>query len=173
MLHTDTLVEYVRTATADVFTTMLDLALEHQPGHVDGQDPAISDGVLGFIGMAGPWAGAGVITCSAAFACQICSHLLMTETDSVNEEVLDAVGEVTNMIIGGFKTLVEQETGPLGLSIPTVIFGRNFRSRSTGHQDWTVVPFQCGQEIVEVRVCLSPAANTPPRHGFSHSMLMA
>jgi chemotaxis protein CheX len=44
----------------------------------------------------------------------------MTEASSVDEDVLDAVAEITNMIIGSVKTDLEGELGPLGLSIPTV-----------------------------------------------------
>ncbi len=58
--------------------------------------------------------------------------MLMTEAPSVNEDVLDAVAELTNMIIGSVKTDLESQLGPLGLSIPTVVFGRNFRTRSAG-----------------------------------------
>ena len=148
---------YVRTATSDVFSTMLGLELEPLPDRVDNDAPRISDGVLAFVGLAGPWTGAGVILCSAAFACHICGQFLMTEFQSVNEEVLDSMGELANMIIGNFKTMAEEHLGPLGLSIPTVIYGRNFTSRSVGRNDWIVIPFACGGEQMEIRVCIAPS----------------
>jgi chemotaxis protein CheX len=169
MVDNDKLTEYVRASTAEVFSTMLGMEIEAGETHLEQSAPAVSDGVLSLIGLAGPWTGAGTISCSAAFACRICTQLLMTEAKSVDEDVLDAVGEVTNMIIGNFKTLVEEHLGPLGLSIPTVIFGRNFTSRSIGHSDWIVTPFMCGGEKMEVRVCLSPAkqlGNVP--HAMHH-----
>ncbi|HYP08368.1 MAG TPA: hypothetical protein VER03_19195, partial [Bryobacteraceae bacterium] len=45
--------------------------------------------------------------------------------------------------------------GPMGLSIPTVIYGRNFSSRAVGKQEWTVVPFDCEGERLEVQLCLA------------------
>ena len=72
---------------------------------------------------------AGSISCTPALACRICSQMLMTESTAVDEEVLDAVAELTNMIIGSVKTDLEQHLGPLGLSIPTVVFGRNFKNQ--------------------------------------------
>ena len=69
------------------------------------------------MGLAGSWTGAGAIACTAEF-CKISAKLLMSEYSSVNEEVLDAVGEVTNMVIGNFKNSSEDLPGPLGLSIP-------------------------------------------------------
>lgn len=169
MIEPQKLVEYSRSATAEVFSTMLGLELEAEAERVDPECPTISDGVMALVGMAGSWAGAGVICCSAAFACQICNALVGTTAEAVDEEVLDAVGEVANMIIGNLKTAVEEHVGPLGLSIPTVIYGRNFTSRSIGQNNWTVLPFRSGSETMEVRVCLSPAKEpVAPRAGYSH-----
>lgn len=170
MISTQQIEEYVRSATAEVFATMLGMELEAGKPYLDKNDPAVSDGVLSFVGLAGPWAGAGAISSTAGFACQICSALLMMEATSVNEEVLDAVGEVTNMVIGNFKTMAEQHLGPLGLSIPTVIFGHNFTSRSTGHNEWVVLPFSYNNEAIEIRVCLSPVKDikhTGSPHGVA------
>src|SRR5690242_14297337 len=99
MIDDKTIVDFVRTAAADVFSTMLGMEIEGHPEYTDKKAPTTSDGVLAFVGIAGPWTGAGAINCSAPFACQICNQLLMMEADSVNEDVLDAVGEVANMIV--------------------------------------------------------------------------
>jgi hypothetical protein len=48
------------------------------------------------------------------------------------------------------------------LSIPTVIFGRNYRARSTGAVDWTVVPFVSGGERMDIRICLVLGSETSP-----------
>ena len=79
----------------------------------------------------------------------------MVEYTAVDDEVLDAVAEVTNMILGNVKTSLEERLGPMGLSIPTVIYGRNFSSRTVGKQEWTVVPFDCDGERLEVQLCLA------------------
>ena len=86
----------------------------------------------------------------------------MTEFASVDQEVLDAVGEVTNMIIGNFKNALENEIGPTALGIPVVIFGHNFTASSVHTADWVVVPFLCGAEKMDVKVCLAPQAQ--PAH---------
>jgi chemotaxis protein CheX len=170
MIEEKTIVEYVRTAAKDVCSTMLGLEIVSQPEYTDQNAPTTSDGVLAIVGIAGTWTGAGVISCTAAFACRICNQLLMSEASSVNDEVLDAVGEVANMIIGNFKTMIEEKLGPLGLSIPTVIYGRNFTSRSLGTNKWVVLPFSCNGEGMEIRCCLT-AAREPMsvRGGYSHT----
>ena len=168
MIRTEKVVEYVRNATESVFTTMLDMEVQASPQHMDSQSPASSGGVLSFVGMAGAWAGTGVISCSTDFARRVCAALLMTEADSVNEEVLDAMGELTNMIIGNFKNMAEEHLGPMGLSIPTVIYGRNFTSRSAAREDWVVVPFTSGEEKLEIRICLAPSRDKEtPRNGYT------
>ncbi|MEO8594576.1 MAG: chemotaxis protein CheX [Candidatus Solibacter sp.] len=111
----------------------------------------------------------GRLACGTAFAIQACNRLLMAEETSVNEDVLDAMGEVANMIIGNFKTLVEEHAGPLCLSIPTVIHGRNFTSRSLGNNSWVVLPFECNGDVMQIRVCLAESKNTvTPRAGSIH-----
>ncbi len=170
MIEPQKLVDYARAATADVFSTMLGMELQAEAPRQDPDFPTINDGVMALVGMAGSWTGAGVICCTAAFACQLCNQFIGTAAANVDEEVLDAVGEVANMIIGNFKTSVEEHLGALGLSVPTVIYGRNFTSRSIGQNHWTVLPFRCGDEVLEVRVCLAPAKEpTTPRAGYSHS----
>jgi len=169
MIEHDKIVEYVRSSTADVFSTMLGMEVTPQPERVEQTPPMIADGVMALVGLAGPCTGACVITCGTEFAIQVCNHLLMAEETSVNEDVLDAMGEVANMIIGNFKTLVEEDVGPLCLSIPTVIHGRNFTSRSIGNTEWVVLPFGCDGYVMQIRICLA-ASKTPvaPRAGALH-----
>jgi CheY-specific phosphatase CheX len=75
---------------------------------------------MSFVGLSGPWVGTGVIICSARLACRLSAALLMYAESVMNDEVLDCVGEITNMIIGNFKTDAEHILGTLTLSVPTV-----------------------------------------------------
>jgi len=132
--------------------------------------------VVSLIGIAGTWAGTGSITCSPALACRICSQLLMTESSAVDEDVLDAVAELTNMVVGNVKTDLESHLGPLGLSIPTVVFGRNFRTKSAGHAEWIVVKFLWEDEPLVVKLCLAPsdrATDAKASHTASHQAVQA
>ena len=163
------IIQAVHSATAEVFSTMLGIEVETAPVHTDQSNPSVNEGVMAFVGIAGPWVGSGVISCTASFACRVCELFLMTEAVAVNEEVLDAVGELANMVIGNFKTAAEAVVGPLGLSVPTVIYGRNFTSKSLGNNDWLVLPFKCGADSFEVRVWFAPASeSTVARHVVNH-----
>src|SRR5258707_6526431 len=135
------IVDCISEAASNVFATMLGGRLGPGADCLAEGPPEATDGVVSFIGIAGSWAGTGSLVCSSAMACAICSQLLLTEATAVDEEVLDAVAELTNMIIGGVKTGLENHLGPLGLSIPTVVFGRNFRTRSLRTTEWIAVAF--------------------------------
>ncbi len=169
MMDNDRIVDFLRRAATEVFSTMVGIEMEVGPWRTETEAPTVGDGVLAVVGLGGAYTGAGWFICSAAFARQICSRMLMTESTSVDEEVLDAVGEFTNMVIGNFKTMVEERVGALGLSIPTVVYGRNFTPRSVGRSDWIVQPFRFEGESVQIRVCLAPSRDpSPARPGFAH-----
>jgi len=156
----DLVVDCISRASADVFTTMLGVEIRRGEVTIETGSPDANDGVVALIGLAGTWTGAGSIYCSPALACRICAQMLMVECPAVNEEVLDAVAELTNMIIGSVKTDLEQHLGPLGLSIPTVVFGRNFKTRSSGNAEWIVVRFHWEDECLLVKVCLARTERT-------------
>jgi chemotaxis protein CheX len=155
-------------ASSNVFSTMLGQELPPGQVIVDKGDGGPNAGVVSFIGIAGAWAGTGSILCSPALACKLCNAMLMTEATSVDAEVLDSVAELTNMIIGSVKTDLERHIGPLGLSIPTVVYGHNFRTKCVGQQEWIVITYECEGEPLMIKLCLSP--QQPPTHtnGNSH-----
>jgi chemotaxis protein CheX len=152
------IVKSVNDSALQVFSTMLGVDLNCGEATVENAMPDGNEGVVSFIGLAGAWAGTGSVSCSPALACRICAQMLMCEATAVNEEVLDTVAELTNMIIGCVKTDLEQHLGPLGLSIPTVVYGRNFRTKSAGSTEWIVVRFQWEDETLTVKMCLEPKA---------------
>jgi len=162
------IVEYLSRAITDVFSTMLGVDLGAGEISVENSAPEANDGVVSFIGLAGSWVGTGSLTCSPVMACRICEQMLMTETSAVNEEVLDAVAELTNMIVGSVKTELEKHLGPLGLSIPTVVFGRNFKTKSAGTNEWTVARFRWDGECLLVKLCLAPKERAA--HAVYHSI---
>jgi len=166
-LTPDEIAELVRVNTEKVFSTMLGLSVQPQPTGVPPVSAGQDGGVISLVGFAGQWSGSGTIRCGAVLARLISGKLLLTDFDCVNEEVLDAMGEMANMIIGNFKEDAADKLGPLGLSTPTVIYGDNFQARNWNGQGWITVPFECAGELFEVKICLVPsqALHEPFRHG--------
>ena len=152
----ESLSRYILESTESVFSTMLGWELTAGEPRIAHGNMGPSFGVAALVGLAGPWMGNGSLDCSATLACTIAGAMRRTEYQDVNEDVLDAMGEVANMIIGNIKTRAEAIVGPLDLSIPTVVYGRNFTTRSQSRNQWTVVPFQCQGEEFQVQVMLIP-----------------
>jgi chemotaxis protein CheX len=148
----------VSRASREVFETMLNLPLEIDPSMMRTViEPESFHGVVALVGVAGSWTGTGHISCSPEFAQRLAGALLMTEFESINEEVLDAVAEVANMIVGNVKTFFEEKLGPLGLTVPTVVYGRNYQMRSAGVKDWVLVRLRSGEETMDINFCLMPS----------------
>jgi chemotaxis protein CheX len=160
-MNRDYLVNSIVEAVGEVFTTMLDISVERGEEYLVRGTPGTDAGVVSLVGLAGAWAGTGSVSCSPAFACEISSRMLMMEFPTVNEDVLDAMAEVTNMVMGSVKTRLEETLGPMGLSIPTVIYGQNFMTRVAWTQEWVVVPFRWRDFCAEVKVFLAPAPDRP------------
>ncbi|HTR38596.1 MAG TPA: chemotaxis protein CheX [Bryobacteraceae bacterium] len=154
--------------TEKVFSVMLGMAVSAGDAVQHPNIESADGNVVSLIGFVGEWIGTGSVCCNSEMACRISSRMLMAEYAAVNEEVLDAVGEITNMIIGNFKDAAEQLLGPLGLSTPTVIYGRNVRARNLNGQLWTTVPFDCEGGLVEVKISLGPrhSANGSAKTGI-------
>ena len=160
MIDQDVLVKSVTEATSEVFSTMLDMQVRLS-GPVGDALPSAS-GLISLVGITGEWGGSGMFCCSPLLASIISSRMLGTEMDPsrpvVDEEVLDAVAEMTNMMIGNVKNALEPITGALAISVPTVIHGRNFEFRNAGGLRGTALSFLTAQERFEVRVALAPTA---------------
>jgi len=165
-------IHFVIAATQEVFSTMLGMEVQAGEAVDESAAPSPKDGVVSLVGLGGPWKGTGSICCSPAVACKIADALLMAEHPGVDDEVLDAVAEVTNMVIGNVKSRLEEEVGAMYLSIPTVIYGRNFATKSVGQNSWTLVPFTCGEWALQVQICLiRNQEGQHPKLGFTNPQL--
>ena len=75
--------------------------------------------VSGWVGIVGPWTGSVVLTTGRDTAEELCRALLGPATPPVVEEedVVDAFGEIANVVGGNVKAALP---GPSGLSLPQV-----------------------------------------------------
>lgn len=160
MIDREQIVSHIRAAAEEVFATMLGTPLRFTESYGDKGSAQPMDGVVCLIGLAGEWAGTGTLSCSPEFACRIASQMLMAEYAVVDADVLDAVAEIANMVLGNVKTALES-LGTMGMSIPTAIYGKNFLAKSFGDETWTVVVFDCEGQRLEVKLFLRRAPAVP------------
>ena len=151
-----TVMHYVQESTKQVFGTMLNLDVECGQVRCDTRTSIQSAGIVAMVGMAGAISGNGCLCFSKSFACQLASRFLMAEYPEVCDDVLDAVAELSNMVVGGLKTVLEEGSGPMGLSVPTVVCGESYLTRTAPIGDRFVLDFSCnnGQDEFSITVCL-------------------
>jgi chemotaxis protein CheX len=138
------------------------LDMEVQAKDVLSDSRPSENGLISLVGITGEWGGSGVFCCSPVLASIVCSRMLGRDADHsrpvIDEEVLDVVAEITNMMIGNIKNGLEPLTGPLAISVPTVIHGRNFQFRNACGLRGTALSFVTEGEDFEVRIALAPVA---------------
>jgi chemotaxis protein CheX len=111
---------------SDVFLTMLGMEVQAsfeqwilQPGTMTAA-----------IFFAGNWKGAVMIECSERQACRWTAKLMsIPEPDGITDHVRDALGEIANMVGGNLKSVLP---AGVGLSMPTVVQGRDYSMRICG-----------------------------------------
>jgi chemotaxis protein CheX len=93
---------------------------------------AIADGdISAIIGLTGDTRGAVVITMKKDLAIKITGMLTGTEHKDLDDDVIDAVGEILSIITGNVKKSLEDDLH-LILSLPTVVQGQNHVIRWPG-----------------------------------------
>jgi chemotaxis protein CheX len=134
-------VEYINPFLASLkntFKTML--ACETRRGTVSlKSDRRSSYEVSGVIGLSGRAVGTVVLSFSKAVAVKAASTLLMTELTEIDDDVLDAVGELTNMVAGAAKA--ELEDYQLQVSLPNVITGKGHEVHFPSEVTPIAIPF--------------------------------
>ena len=144
-------------ATTAVVETMLDLPIE-VVAQLDSGPETERSVLVSMIGLSGPWAGVGSLHCSAGLAAEIHQRMFMAEEKEhgVTDEVMDAVAEVNNMIVGNFKHAVAEQLGVLMMSIPTTIYGQEFVMKSQADSQNLGIRFRVGGYQMETHVALAP-----------------
>jgi len=109
----------------NVLSTMAQTQLKPGKPRIKTDEIACGD-VSGLIGMVGPQTrGSFSITFDESLALTIMERMLGERPDSINEEVTDMVGEITNMVTGGAKRLLSEKGFEFNMATPIVVSGKN------------------------------------------------
>jgi len=106
--------------------------------------------ISGVIGLSGKAIGTVVLSLSEQVALKSASTMLMAEYTKLDDDVIDAVGELTNMVAGAAKAELEQYD--LSISLPNVITGKGHEIRFPSNVSPICVLFesQWGELSLEV-----------------------
>lgn len=107
--------------TENVFQTMMGIEVRL----ADSPFPRVGELITAVVSLAGSWKGAVLVECGLEAAFLLTSRMLGVELPtSLNDDVRDALGELANMVGGNLKAVLP---GGVGLSLPTVVWGQNYR----------------------------------------------
>lgn len=130
-----TLDDDIREIAASIWETLFTSPLE---GAVP--DGALDEPVVtGCVHIDGSWHGAVMLQYGEALGRVLAGELFRSEAPTP-EEVLDTIGELTNMLAGNIKALLPQ---PSGISLPTVAVGADYALKVMGTRVLNSVAFQC------------------------------
>lgn len=136
----------------NVLSTMAQTQLKPGKPRIKTDEKACGD-VSGLIGMVGPQTrGSFSITFDEQLALTIMERMLGERPDSINEEVTDMVGEITNMVTGGAKNLLGQKGFDFDMATPIVVSGKDHTITHKSQGKKILMPFTCdaGNANIEV-----------------------
>ena len=149
--------ELVREAVEEVFSTMLMIETSCDPSCTDLSD--LLPNVVGSVGFIGEVTGVFYLYTNDKFAQKMTSNLLGLEMEEIDMEemVNDAVGEITNMIVGVVKSRLADRGTKCVLTIPSIVRGNNFRIEPVSSTERRVIPFQCeGKNRMVIEILTKP-----------------
>lgn len=140
-------------STREVFDLMIQRELVFGVP-VEGEALRPKSNVVATVSFAGSESGVVVFYCTLEAANEIAGSLLCMPPAEVDGEMPDAIGEVSNMIAGAFRTKMTEAGHPWVISIPTVTVGSDFSTKYVSDVHRTLCPFQMGQQEVFVELIM-------------------
>jgi chemotaxis protein CheX len=147
-------------ATLNVLRTMAFTEAHSRAPYLKNENVAKGD-VSGVIGMTGDASGSLSVSFPETTILAIVSNMFAEEMAEVDDEIRDAVGEITNMISGQARQELEEMDVSLESAIPTVISGKNHTIKHITSYPIVAITFHldkgeycAGSEEFTIEVCL-------------------
>ena len=119
---------------------MLDIDLIAQDPSVKADRRTTAD-VTGVMGFTGDRRGTMSFSMSISCALTIYERLMCESFDQISPEIIDAVGELTNIISGQARIELEKENLHLTAHVPMVFVGKNIEISFIASGTLTRIPF--------------------------------
>jgi chemotaxis protein CheX len=133
--------------SSDLFNAMLGMSFDPNP--IENVD-IVEDALQSSIHVSGNWNAEFRITVPQSLASQIACTMFDSQPDDLSsDEILDALGEVVNVIGGNAKGIINEECD---LSLPCVGNAEAVQDK-TG---WLGLTFQCENQPVTIEILEKP-----------------
>jgi chemotaxis protein CheX len=138
----------------ETFTKMV--GTEAKPGKpILKQDARLDYDISGIIGLSGKVIGTVALSFPQATALAVCNKFMSADLKEMNGEILDAVGELVNIVAGNAKKSLSEFS--IEISLPSVIVGKNHRIVEPKGSVGFVIPFASAFGNFHMAVSLKPA----------------
>jgi len=141
-------------ATEEVFETMVFKKLT-KGSPIEGDALRPRSNVVGLVGFGGSLSGLVAFYTTIDAAQEIAGSMLGMPAADVNGEMPDAIGEVTNMIAGGFRLKLAEKGETLAISIPSVTIGSDFYTKYASDVQRILCPFRMDENEICVELILT------------------
>ena len=154
---TDEVRDLLNGKVTEVFKTMLGLTAVPGPPvdlHASGEMLVVTS--VGFIGEAN---GIVYLHLTAAFARTLAGRMLgLPEAELEGDEMVnDAIGELSNMVVGAVKSRLCDSGAPCVLTIPSIVRGKNFKIEHSSSSQVRLLGFCCEAQHILVELLIKPA----------------
>lgn len=156
VLHTteDALLKQLARDVEEVFCTMVGMEdLLHLPVQV-APETHFKDCITAMVGFAGSYNGLVSLHAPQQLALAFTSGMLGMEVTALNDDVHDALGEITNMIAGSFKQHISRGGADIKLSTPSIVSGDDYFVNSGSNLDTLTLRFATDEEWFIVSIAL-------------------
>ena len=110
--------------------------------------------VSGLIGLVGPQTkGSLSITFETSLALRIMQRMLGDKLKEIHKDVIDMVGEITNMVSGGAKDELSKMGYEFDMATPIVVSGINHSIDHKHEGHVIIIPFNSDSGKVYIEIC--------------------
>lgn len=141
-------VNYVHEAFHEVFGVMLGMKVTPCEGHIMVPE------LTAIVGLAGSIRGLFTIRCSQENGYKFAERMLGEAGGE--DEILDALGEICNMVAGSFKSRIPGISDTCALSVPTTIAGADYHVRALSGGQRFEMQMECDGNLMQAILHLNP-----------------
>jgi chemotaxis protein CheX len=136
------IVESFTTSTSNVFQAMIFTSIEARQPFLRSRLTALSD-ITGVISLTGDIMGSVILSIDNQTAGKAISNMLGDQIQN-QQEIIDGIGEITNVIAGMAKTDLSNFSCDFEISVPVMIVGKgaNIEHLSAEKRYLTTIPFE-------------------------------
>jgi len=141
-------------AVVNVLGTMANVEASPGKPFINKTRTATGD-VTGLIGVTGYAQGTISLSLSQGAILLIVNNMLSESYAEINDDIADAVGELTNMIAGQARGDLSKQGMSFKASTPTVTVGKGHKVKHVGKAPVLAIPFSTSGGDLSVEVCFT------------------